>query len=280
MSWPGSSKAIRAGERVALVAGQGEFAVRAAEAIKAAGARLMVLSVERGSPEEFASFADETVDVTIAEGSKALQAVKKARIKKIALIGKIVKRKIYDPGFRPDPVSGQVLRSAGREKGDHRILKAISLLLRANGITVFGVHELIPDWVCPGRTMSRRLPDNAMLEDLRFGLKQARAIGRLDIGQAVAVRNGTVIAVEGIEGTDAMIDRVGALGIRDAVLVKAAKPQQDLRFDMPLIGAETLQRAARANFAAVGAEKGRTLLPEPVKIASLADRLGIVLTGV
>lgn len=280
MSWFGRSGAVRAGERVALVAGQGEFAVRVAQALRGAGAELTVISVERASSEEFRPFAERVVEVTIADGTRALETVKKAGIKKLALIGKIVKRRIYDPGFVPDPLSGQVLNSAGREKGDHRILRAISLLLKANGITVFGVHELIPEWVCPARTISLRQPDAALIEDLRFGLRQARAVGRLDIGQAVAVKGGTVIAVEGIEGTDAMIDRVGALGIRGAVLVKAAKPQQDLRFDMPLIGPETLERAHRSGFAAVAGEKGRTLLAEPVKMASLADRLGIVLTGV
>jgi DUF1009 family protein len=272
--------AVRRGEPVALVAGQGEFSVRVAEELKRAGAELMVVSVERDSSSEFLPYAGQVLDVRVAEGAKALEAVKKAGIRKLALVGKIVKRRIYEPGFVPDAVSGQVLKSAGREKGDDRLLKALALFLRTNGITVFGVHELIPGWVAPGRVLSRRQPDAAILEDLKLGLRQARAIGRLDIGQAVAVKGGTVIAVEGIEGTDAMIDRVGALGIRDAVLVKAAKPQQDLRFDMPLVGVETLERAGRAGFAAVGAEKGRTLLADTGKMASLADRLELVLTGV
>ncbi len=272
--------AVRQGEPVVLVAGQGEFAVRVAEELKRAGAELMVLSVERETFAEFTPFAKQVLDVKVAEGAKALEAVKKAGIRKVALVGKIVKRRIYDPGFTPDAVSGQVLKSAGREKGDDRILKALAFFLKANGITVFGVHELIPEWVAPGRVLSRRQPDAAILDDLKLGLRQARAIGLLDIGQAVAVKNGTVIAVEGIEGTDAMIDRVGALGIRDAVLVKAAKPQQDLRFDMPLVGAETLERAHRAGFAAVGVEKGRTLLADAGKMTSLADRLELVLTGV
>jgi len=272
--------AVKQGEPVVLVAGQGEFAVRVAEELKRAGAELMVLSVERDSSAEFVPFAKTVLDVQVAEGAKALEAVKKAGIRKVVLVGKIVKRRIYEPGFAPDAVSGQVLKSAGREKGDDRILKALAIFLKANGITVFGVHELIPEWVTPGRVLSRRQPDAAILEDLKFGLRQARAIGLLDIGQAVAVKKGTVIAVEGIEGTDAMIDRVGALGIREAVLVKAAKPQQDLRFDIPLVGIETLERAARAGFAAVGAEKNRTLLAEPGRMTSLADRLSLVLTGV
>ncbi len=272
--------AVRQGEPVVLVAGQGEFAVRVAEELKRAGAELMVLSVERETFAEFTPFAKQVLDVKVAEGAKALEAVKKAGIRKVVLVGKIVKRRIYDPGFAPDAVSGQVLKSAGREKGDDRILKALAFFLKANGITVFGVHELIPEWVAPGRVLSRRQPDAAILDDLKLGLRQARAIGLLDIGQAVAVKNGTVIAVEGIEGTDAMIDRVGSLGIRDAVLVKAAKPQQDLRFDMPLVGAETLERAHRAGFAAVGVEKGRTLLADAGKMTSLADRLELVLTGV
>lgn len=280
MSWRRAGGAVRPGERVALVAGQGEFAVRVAEALKLAGARVLVLTVERDSSAEFAPFAEEVKNYLMTQGKEALDLVKKTGIRKLALVGKVIKRRIHEPGFEPDAVSGQVLRSVGKNKGDDRILKAIALLLRTNGITAFGVHELIPEWKAPAGVLTRLKPDTAMMEDLRLGLRQARAIGRLDIGQAVAVKNGNVIAVEGIEGTDAMIDRVGALGIQKAVLVKAAKPQQDLRFDMPLIGTQTIERAAAAGFAAVGAEKGRTLLPEAGKIAALADRLGIVLTGV
>lgn len=280
IGWRARGGTIRPGERVALVAGQGDFAVRVAEALKLAGAKVLVLSVERDSSAEFNPFADDVVDFRMTQGKEALDKVKKAGIRKLALVGKMNKRRIHEPGFEPDVVSGQVLRSVGKEKGDDRILKAIALLLRTNGITVFGVHQLIPEWAAPAGVLTQLKPDASMIDDLELGLRQARAVGRLDIGQAVAVKNGNVIAVEGIEGTDAMIDRVGALGVQKAVLVKAAKPQQDLRFDMPLIGAQTIERAAAAGFAAVGAEKGRTLLPEAGKIASLADRLGIVLTGV
>ncbi len=276
--WRGAQP-IKKGERVALVAGRGGFAVRAAEELRRAGAKVLVISVERDSSDVFGPFADELLEVSVSEGAKALEAVKSRAIRRVTFVGKIVKRKIYDPGFKPDEVSGTVIRTAGREKGDHQILKALSAFLRVQGIRVFGIHELLPQWIAPGRILGRLAPDDQMKSDIAVGLKKARAVGRLDIGQAVAIRGGTVIAVEGIEGTDAMIDRVGALGIHGAVLVKTAKPQQDLRFDMPVLGEETIERAARAGFAAVCAEKGRTLLADPGKMVTLADRLGIVLIG-
>lgn len=276
--WP-KRASVKNGERVAVVAGQGGFAVRVAEELKRAGARVLVVSVERDDSNVFESCADEVVPVLVSEGAKALEAVKSRNIRKVTFVGKIVKRKIYDPSFRPDEVSGKILKTAGREKGDHRILKALSAFLRLQGIRVFGVHELVPDWVAPGRTLGAVAPDDAIKEDIRVGLSKARAIGRLDIGQAVAVKNGTVIAVEGIEGTDAMIERVGALGIQGAVLVKTAKPQQDLRFDMPVIGEATIEKAARSGFAAVCAEKGRTLLADPGRMVRTADRLRIALIG-
>lgn len=272
--------AVKKGERVALVAGQGEFVVRVAEELFRAGTKVLVVAVEREDVEPFRPFAEDVVSVKLSEGGKALDHVKSRKIRKVAFVGKIVKRKVYDPGFEPDAVSGKVLRTAGREKGDHRILKALSVFLRTQGIRVFGVHELLPGWVAPGRVLGRHTPSPSVRQDIRVGLQKARAIGRLDIGQAVAVKDGTVIAVEGIEGTDAMIDRVGQLGIRGAVLVKAAKPQQDLRFDMPVVGSQTLERAARAGFAAVCVEKGKTLLADPGRITADADRLGLMLIGV
>lgn len=277
-AWMGTSP-VKKGERVVMVAGQGDFAVRAAEELHRVGARLLVISVERDSHEAFQPFADEILSFPIHEGARALEAVRSRSIHKAVFLGKIAKRKIYDPGFRPDEISGRVLRASGREKGDHHILKALSAFLRIQGIRVFGVHDLLPQWVTPGRVIGRLAPDEAVRSDIAVGLQKARAVGRLDIGQAVAVKGGTVVAVEGLEGTDAMIDRVGALGIQAAVLVKTAKPQQDLRFDMPVIGEETIERAARASFAAVCAEKGRTLLANPGRIAESADRLGIVLIG-
>jgi hypothetical protein len=272
-------RAVRSGERVALVAGQGEFAVRVAEALHQAGARVLVIGVERSGANDFSKSADEFLNVGINEGGKALEAAKTRKIRTVVFVGRITKQKIYDSGFKPDEVSGRVIRSAGREKGDHRIMKALSAFLRLQGMRVVGVHELLPGWVMPARVLGRVAPDAAVREDMKLGLEKAKAIGRLDIGQAIAVKNGTVIAVEGIEGTDAMIDRVGSLGIRGAVLAKAAKPQQDLRFDMPVIGIETLHRAARAGFTAVCAEKNRTLLADPVTMIAEADRLGIVLAG-
>lgn len=271
--------AVRRGERVAVVAGRGDFAVRVAEELKRIGARVLVVSVERDDDRVFEPVAEDVVPVLVSEGAKALEAVKSRGIRKVTFVGKIVKKKIYDPGFRPDDVSGKVIGRAGREKGDHRILKALSAYLRLQGIRVFGVHELVPEWTAPGRTLGKRAPDPQTLADIRVGLAKARAIGRLDIGQAVAVKNGTVIAVEGLEGTDGMIDRVGALGVQGAVLVKTAKPQQDLRFDMPVIGEETLERAAKAGFAAVCAEKGRTLLADPSRMVRTADRLGLIFIG-
>lgn len=272
--------AVKSGERVAVVAGQGDFAVRVTEELRKTGARVLVIGVERDSEKAFEPYAEEILSVRLSEGSKALEAVKSRQIRKVTFVGRIVKRKMYDPGFEPDAVSGQVIRSAGREKGDHRILKSLSAFLALQGIRVFGVHELLPAWITPGRTLGRVAPDEQVRADIRVGLEKARAVGRLDIGQAVAVKGGTVLAVEGIEGTDAMIDRVGQLGIRGAVLVKMAKPQQDLRFDMPVVGEETLERAARAGFAAVCAEKGKTLLADPGRMVLAADRLGLIFIGV
>ena len=281
--WFSNGGAVKAGERVALVAGQGEFPVRVAEELMRAGAKVLAVSVERDGPDgrdELTAAADERVAVRVSEGVKALDAIKARGIRKALFVGRIVKHKMYEPGFKPDEVSDRILKTAGREKGDHRILKALSAFLHLNGIRVVGVHELLPGWVAPGRTLGRIQPDAETLADIRIGIEKARAVGRLDIGQAVAVKNGTVIAVEGIEGTDAMIERVGSLGIRGAVLVKAAKPQQDLRFDMPVIGCQTLENASKAFFAAVCAEKGRTLFAEPGRMTAVADRLGIVLAGI
>ena len=159
-------------------------------------------------------------------------------------------------------------------------MRAIAAVLEAEGLRVVGQGELAPDLLAPIGPLGRIEATPAQLDDVAFAWPLAKAVGQLDFGQTVVVRERTVLAVEAIEGTDAAIRRGGALGREGAVVVKVCKPTQDPRFDLPAIGPATLEslRAARAALLAV--EAGRTLVVERERFTREADSLGICVLGV
>jgi DUF1009 family protein len=123
-------------------------------------------------------------------------------------------------------------------------------------------------------------PKDRILEDIAYGLGIAKEVSRLDIGQTVVVKKGTVLAVEGFDGTDSTIRRGGELGNGEAVVVKVSKPRQDMRFDVPIVGPRTLETAAAAGVAAIAMESGRTLFLEKDQVQSLATQHNITLWGI
>ena len=138
----------------------------------------------------------------------------------------------------------------------------------------------MPDCLAPAGVLTAEQPGERERADLEYGLTIAREIGRLDIGQTVVVKDGVVVALEAIEGTDACILRAGKLTSQEgAVVVKVAKPDQDMRFDVPAVGVRTIETLKDAGVKTLGVEAGRTLLLEPERLVAAADQAGIVIVG-
>ena len=192
------------------------------------------------------------------------------------MAGQIAPRNLFD--LRPD---WKMLLLLGRLKrrNAESIFAAIGDELARDGITLLSATSFLEDSLAPsgliaGRKLTRREED-----DVAFGFDIAREISRLDIGQTVIVKNGTVLAVEGFEGTNETIKRGGLLGGKNAIMVKVAKPNQDMRFDVPVIGVATIEAAAEAHFRVIAIESGRTLLLDKDAVIDSATRSNISLVA-
>lgn len=199
----------------------------------------------------------------------------------IVLAGAVRRPSLTD--LRPDWKAAQFFARLGlKALGDDGLLRAIAGLLETEGFRVVAVQSLIDGLLTPVGAMTKRQPDDRALSDIAYGLSIARALGAADVGQAVVVQDGLVLGVEAIEGTDALIARCGALRRfgPGPVLVKAAKPQQDRRLDMPTIGPDTVAACAAAGFSGIAAEAGATLFLSRDAAIAQADTTGLWIWGV
>ena len=175
---------------------------------------------------------------------------------------------------------GRIARA--KTKGDDALLSLVIAELEDEGFTVVGADDLIATLCAPSGVIGQRAPDEDAERDIAVGIEAARALGAQDIGQAVVVQAGRVLGVEGVEGTDGLIQRCAALQESGpgAVLVKVKKPGQERRADLPTIGANTIERLAEAGFRGVAVEAGETLILERDQAVARADEHGVFVVGV
>jgi len=163
---------------------------------------------------------------------------------------------------------------------DDSILRAVADALEDEGIKILESTCYLQELLFPKGVLTKKKPSSQQLEDINFGWRMAREVGRLDIGQCVVVRDRAVLAVEAIEGTDAAIQRGGSLGKENAVVVKVKKPNQDFRFDLPAIGTKTIDSMIKVRAAVLAVEAGQALLFDAQAVVNQANQAGIVVVGV
>jgi DUF1009 family protein len=171
--------------------------------------------------------------------------------------------------------------------GDYHLLSGLGRILEDHGFRLVGAHEVAPEVLMPQGAIGRRMPGERDRADIARGVAVLAAMGPFDIGQAAVVADGHVLALEAIEGTDHMLERIAALRaegrVRNprgtGVLVKAPKPAQDRRFDLPTIGPQTVAGAARAGLAGIAVTAGAAIIAEAGKVATAADAAGLFVTG-
>jgi DUF1009 family protein len=167
-----------------------------------------------------------------------------------------------------------------KERGDDALLRAVAADLESEGLSVVDSTRYLEDRLTCAGQLAGPAPDPVTQADLTLGLRVAKGLGSYDVGQSVVVKEGSVLAVEAVEGTDAAIRRGAELGGAGAVVVKASKPNQDLRFDVPVIGPGTIDLARRCGIVAIGLEEGRTLIVERERTLARAEEHGIAVIGI
>jgi DUF1009 family protein len=273
-------------KKLGLIAGGGGLPVEIAEHCERAGRPLFVIRLKGFAGPELAPYAG--AEVGVAELGKCFKALKRAGCQAVCLAG-VVSRPDFG-ALIPDLRGLAVLPAAiaAARKGDDALLRLLLGEFEKEGFAVEGAHEVMDDLGLPAGLLGRCAPSDEQRADAERALEVARAIGRLDVGQAAVVCRGLVLAVEAQEGTDAMLARVAELpghlrgqpGASEGVLAKAPKPIQETRVDLPTIGLATVQAAARAGLAGIVGESGRLLVLDREAVIALSDELGLFILGV
>ena len=263
---------------IGIIAGGGQFPLLFARAAREEGRRVVVVAHEGESLPALADEADSIYWVKLGQLGKIIKSFKREGVAETVFLGTITKTRIFRD-ILPD-LKGLSLWNKIDIRQDDAILRAIAGELEEEGIRVLESTLYLKHLLFPKGVLGRKNPSREQAEDIRFGWRMARAVGALDIGQCVVVRDRTVLAVEAIEGTDAAIKRGGALGREKAVVVKVKKPDQDFRFDLPAIGVTTIASMEEAHAKVLAVEAGQALLFDGESTIARADRAGIVVVGV
>jgi DUF1009 family protein len=274
-------------DRLAIIAGGGLLPRYVAEAARARGETPYILALRNEAGDDWSDFDHEIISIGNYAGIGA--AFRRHGIGRAVLSGWVRRRPewrdIHAP-LRMLLAVPSVVRTL-LKGGDDAVLRMVIRLIEAEGVRVVGAHEIVPDLLgCEG-PLGKVAPDRDAEADIAAATAAAQALGRLDVGQGAVAVGGRVVALEGAEGTDGMLERVAALRAagrisrrRKGVLVKLCKPGQDMRADLPAIGVETLSRARAAGLAGIAVEAGRSLVLERDAIIAEADAHGLFVTGV
>ena len=264
---------------IGIIAGSGQFPFLVARGAKNNGMRVVVCGFHGNTDASLASEADAFTLVHLGQLGALINFFKLHNAERVCMAGAISKPRALD--IRPDLRAAKLLfKLGGKNKGDNAILRAVADELQSEGIKVMRPEDLAPDIRSPWGILGSRKPSREIWEDIRFGWKIAKAIGALDIGQCVVVRSGIVVAVEGIEGTDATLVRGGELGGKGCTLVKVLKPDQDERLDLPSIGAGTLALLAKYQYACMAFEAEKTLFFDQQAALKTAHEHSIAVVGI
>ena len=245
-------------ENIGLIAGKGQFPLLFAQAARQQGAAVIAVAHRGETDPALASLVAELHWIHVGQLGKIIRIFKAAGVRQAVMAGGISRGRLFRE-FRPDWRALGVIRRAGAGQDD-RLLRAVADEMATEGITIAPSTLFLNDLLATPGPLSRRSPTPAELADINLGVQAARELGRLDIGQCAVVRRQVVVALETIEGTDETIRRGGALAGPGAVVVKMSKPGQDLRFDVPAVGLDTIATMREVKAAALAIEAGKTLI--------------------
>ena len=277
-----------AGETIGILAGWGRYPVAVAEAIRRGGGRTAILSIRGHADADLEAVADRYGTIGVAEIGGAIGFFRSHGVARATMAGKIHKRHLFARGawrsvlpdwtglktFWPHVVSRRC------DNRDDSLLGAIASAFDRGGVRICPATDFAPELLAAGGVFAGRPLAPSEEQDVAFGWQLAKQLGRLDIGQTVVVKRRAPLALEAIEGTDECIRRAGQLcPTGGMVVVKVAKPQQDLRFDMPTIGVGTLETLAGVGARVLAIEAGRTILIDGERVADVAMAAGITIAS-
>jgi DUF1009 family protein len=267
---------------IGLIAGNGRFPFLVLRAARQLGHDVTVVAIKGEAFPDLESLARELGGTTVTwialgQLGTCIRTLTAAGVTRAVMAGQVKHVKLFTD-VMPDLTLLSVMTKL-RSKNTDALISAVASALEKHGITLMDSTALIGDLLAKPGVLSRAQPSESMLADFAFGYTIADAIAGLDIGQTIVVKDRAVVAVEAMEGTDAAIARAGALAGSGARVVKVAKPSQDMRFDVPVVGVPTIDAMRAAGMDAISIDAGRTLVIDGDAFMRAADEAGIVVVG-
>jgi UDP-2,3-diacylglucosamine hydrolase len=258
-----------------LIAGNGRFPTMVLEGARARGVEMVVAAIKEETSPEIEKLAARVEWIGVGQLGRMLNFFKREKVTHAIMAGQVKHHQIFRLNALPDLRMIKMLARLATRNTDS-LLGAVADELAGEGITLVDSTAFLEKYLAVAGSLSKRSPKKDELADIEFGLGIAREIARLDIGQTIAVKDQAVVAVEAMEGTDAVILRAGEITRgRSFVVVKVAKPNQDMRFDVPVIGLPTLEIMKKAGATAIHITAEKTLLFDKEELLALADRYQI-----
>ncbi|HEX8070096.1 MAG TPA: UDP-2,3-diacylglucosamine diphosphatase LpxI [Pyrinomonadaceae bacterium] len=264
--------------RYGLIAGNGQFPFLVLEGARRAGVSLAVAAIREETDPRIEELAETLVWVGIGQLGKMIRFFKRAGVERAIMAGQVKHVQIFS-GALPDVRMLKMLVSLPRRNTD-ALIGGVAAELAREGIELIDSTYFIQDQLAPPGALTRRAPSASERGDIEYGLEVAREIARLDLGQTIVVRARACVAVEAMEGTDATIRRAGALARGRLTVVKIAKPDQDMRFDVPVVGLPTVQTMIEAGATCLCLAAGKTLIFDRADMIKLADKHRIAVCAV
>jgi hypothetical protein len=268
--------------RLGLIAGNGRFPFLVLEAARAQGRDVTVIAAkEEAFPEleaEAARLGAEYHTVSLGQLGKCIKLLKASGVTEAVMAGQVKHTKIFAGGIMPDLTMLSLLAKLTTKNTDG-IIGAVAAVLADHGISLADSTALLAPLLAAAGVLTFRAPTSEERKDLEFGCSRADVLAGVDIGQTLVVKDRAVVAVEAMEGTDVVIARAGHLAGPGTRVIKVAKPNQDMRFDVPVVGVATIEAMRAAGATALSVDAGRTLMIDGPKIVAAADAAGIAIVG-
>jgi UDP-2,3-diacylglucosamine hydrolase len=266
-------------EKIGLIAGNRKLPLLFAQSAKEKGYSLVVIAIKKDTSPGIRSYADKLYWLGLDQFSSMFDIFKSEGVKKVVMAGQVSPRRLFSKEVEQDAELKALLAGITNKKPD-TIFAAVAAKLEERGFELINSTTFIEGLLVKKGALTRRKPAFPEWEDAYFGLELAKAVAYLDIGQTVAVKNKAIVAVEALEGTDNLIRRAGRLAKRGLTIVKVSKPKQDLRFDIPVIGLNTVKCALRSGVTCLAVEADKTIFIDREKSIALADRKGLSIVAV
>ncbi|MCM8780962.1 MAG: UDP-2,3-diacylglucosamine diphosphatase LpxI [Candidatus Omnitrophica bacterium] len=266
-------------EKIGLIAGNRRLPIVFSEAAKKRGYHIVAIAVRGDTSFRLKKYVDKIYWINLNEFSKMPEIFKSEGITRIIMAGQISPHRLFSKEINRDKTLKELLAGIRDKKAD-TIFGAVAEILEGQNLELLDSTTFIKDYLPAKGVLTKRYPAFTEWEDIYFGFELAKAIALLDIGQTVAVKHKAIVAVEALEGTDRLIRRAGKIAGRDIVVVKVSKPQQDMRFDIPVVGANTIKNLIKVRAACLAIEAEKTLFLDKEGSIRLADKNGICVVAV